>query len=163
MSYIYYVYYVYHVSCVFCIVLYELCILSVHIGCCVSQLCTVDVSPVLCLHYCQPSVPCAIRIISTLLPAQCVMCVSPVLYLNYCQHLVMSVLVLYCIHVCLYYCQHMYSVLSMRVQYCVYTTASAVCYPCEFSIVFTLLPAQFAIHASSVLCLHYCQRSVLCV
>ena len=76
-----------------------------------SKLCTVDVSPVLCMNYCQPSVPCVFRIISTLLSVQCVMCVSPVLYLHYCQHLVMSVLVLYCTHVCLHYCQR--SVLSM--------------------------------------------------
>ena len=52
-----YIYYVYHVSGAFCTVLYELCILSV-VGCCMSKLCTVDVSPVLCLHYCQPSVTC---------------------------------------------------------------------------------------------------------
>ena len=50
---------------------------TVSTGCCVSKLCTVDISPVLCLHYCQPSVPCVLRIISTLLPAQCVTCVSP--------------------------------------------------------------------------------------
>ena len=29
-------------------------------------------------------------------------------------------------------------------------------------IVFALLPAQYAVCASPVLCLHYCQRSVLC-
>ena len=122
------------------------------------KLCTVDVSPVLCLHYCQPSVPCVFRIVSTLLPAQCVMCASPVLYLHYCQRLVMSVLVLYCTHVCLHYCQS--SVLSMRVWYCVCTTASAVCYVCKSCIVFALLLVQVSVHVSPVLC--YCQDSMLC-
>ena len=98
------------ILCILC-VSYIMCFLhfmvwslyTVSIGCCVSKLCTVDVSPVLCLHYCQPSVPCVFYIVSTLLPAQCVMCVGPVLYLHYYQRLVMSVLVLYCIHVCLHY------------------------------------------------------------
>ena len=76
-----------------------------------SKLRTVDVSPVLRLHYWQPSVPCVFRIVSPLLPAPCDECVSSVLY----------------------------------------------------TCVFALLPAQFAIHVSLVLCLHYCQCSVLCV
>ena len=69
-----------------------------------SKLCTVVVSPVLCL---QPSVPCVACIVS-----------------SHCQCSMTCKLVLYC--------------------------------------VFALLPAQCAVHASSVLCLHYCQHSVLC-
>ena len=122
---------------------------------CGCKSCTMDVNPVLCLHYCQPSVPCVFRIVSTLLPAQCVMYVSPVLYL------VMSVLVLYFTHVCLHYCQC--SVLSMRVWYCVCTTASSVCCVCKSCIVFGLLPVQCDVCVSPVLCLHYCQFSVMCV
>ena len=126
-----------------------------------SKLCTAGISSILCLHYSQSSEPCVFQIVSTLLPAQCVMCFSPVLYLHYCQPLVMSVLVLYYTNVHLHYCQH--SVLSMRVRYCVCTTASAVCCVCKSCIVFALLPAQCAVYVSPVLCLHYCQRSMLCV
>ena len=90
-----------------------------------SKLCTVDVSPVLCLYYCQPSV----RIVSTLLPAQCVMCISPV---------VVSPL------------------LPVQFDECVSSVFLHMC-------VCIILPAQCAMHVSSVLCLHYCQRSMLCV
>ena len=44
-------------------------------------------------------------------------------------------------------------------------TASAVCCVCKSCVVFALLPAQCAqcaVCVSPVLCLHYCQRSVLC-
>ena len=43
-----------------------------------SKLCTVVVSPMLCLHYCQRSVMC---VVFALLPMQCAVCVSPVLCL----------------------------------------------------------------------------------
>ena len=136
-------------------------LLTASIGCCVSKLCTVDVSPVLCLHYYQPIVQCVFRIVSTLLPAQFVMGVSPVLYLHYCQCSSMSVLVLYFTHVCLHYCQR--NVLSIWVQYCVCTTASAVCCVCKPCIVFALMPAQCAVCVSPILCLHHCQHRILCV
>ena len=81
-------------------------LLTASIGCCVSKWCTMDVSPVLCLHYYQPIVQCVFHTVSTLLPAQFVMGGSPVLYLHYCQCSSMSVSVLYFTHVCLHYCQH---------------------------------------------------------
>ena len=125
-----------HIMC-FCTVWYMVWALyTISIGCCVSKLCNVDVSPVLCLHYCQPSVPCVFRIVSTLLPAQCVMCVSPVLYLHYCQRLVISVIVPYCTHVR---------------------------YVCKSCTVSALLPAQYAMCVNPVLCLHYWQHNMLCV
>ena len=110
-----------------------LCEYVVYCGCksCIVSVC--HVCSLSYLHYCQHSVSC----------------VCPVLYLHYCQRLVMSVLVLYCTHVCLHYCQC--SVLSMQVQYCVCTTASAVCYVSKTCIVFALLPAQCAVCIS-----HYC-------
>ena len=46
---------------------------------------------------------------------------------------------------------------------CVCTTASAVCCVCKSCVVFALLPVQCAVCGSPVLCLHYCQHSVLCV
>ena len=122
-----------------------------------SKLCTVDVSPVLYLHYCQSSVRCVFQhIVSRLLPAQCVMCVSPVLHLHYCQCLVMSVLVMYCTHVCLHYCQC--SVLCVSPALCLHYCQRRV----QSCIVFTLLPAYYAKFVSPVLCLQYCQCSVLC-
>ena len=42
--------------------------------------CTVCVSPMLCLHYCQCCV-CKSCVVFVLLPAQCAVCVSPVLCL----------------------------------------------------------------------------------
>ena len=61
------------------------------------------------------------------------MVVSPVLYLHHCQCSVMHVLVLYCTHVCLYTC------------------------------VFALLPAQYTVHVSSVLCVCTTASTVCCV
>ena len=79
---------------------------TANIGCCTSKLCSVDVNPVLCLHYCQPSVPCVFCIVSPLLPAQCDEYVSSVLYTcvfallpAQCAMHVSSVL-------CLHYWQH---------------------------------------------------------
>ena len=37
------------------------------------------------------------------------------------------------------------------------------CCACKSYVVFALLPAQCAVCVSPVLCLHYCQYSVLCV
>ena len=102
--------------------------------------CAVCVSPVLYLHYCQPSVPCVSPVLY-LHYCQCsesCMCVSFVLYLHYCQRSMTCKLVLYCMHVHLHYC-------------CA----------CEFCIVFALLPGQCAVLVSSVMCLDYCQGSVL--
>ena len=79
------------------------------------------------------------------------MCVRPVLYLHYCQCSMTCKLVLYCMHVYLHYCQR--SVLCMRVLYCVYTTANIVCYVCKSCVVFALLPAQYVVCVSPVLCL----------
>ena len=60
---------VYHVL----FVLYCMNLYTASIGCCVSKLCTVYVSPVLCL---QPSVPCVLVLycISTTASAVCCVC-----------------------------------------------------------------------------------------
>ena len=53
----------------------KLCTVDVSPVLCFSAQCAVCVSPVLFLHYCQPSVPCVlVLIVSPLLPVQCVMC-----------------------------------------------------------------------------------------
>ena len=133
--------------------------------------CAVHVSHVLCLHYFQCSVLCVCRSydVFALLPAQCAVCVSYVLCLHYCQH----------------------SVLCVQVLCCVCTITSTVCcvvspvlcllnvLPAQFALwglrqvlllllflfcyLFALLPAQCVVCVSPMLCLHYCQRSVLCV
>ena len=51
-------------------------------GCCVSKLCTVDVSPVLCLHFCQCSVPCLLVLycITSTANAVCYTCWSCIVF-----------------------------------------------------------------------------------
>ena len=75
-----------------------------------------------------------------MLAANCAVCVSPALYLHYCHCSITCKSVLYCTHVCLFYCQlsvlcvspvlclHycQHRVLCLQVLYCVCTTASAV-------------------------------------
>ena len=91
-----------------------------------------------------------------------VLCVaSHAFYLYYCQPSMTFKLVLYCMHVCLHYCQC--SVPCIWILCCVCATASAVCCVCKSCAMFVLLPVQCAVHVSAVLCLHYCQCSVLCV
>ena len=98
--------------------------------------CTVYVSPVLYLHFCQPSVPCML---------------SPVLYLHYCLRSVLCIRVLYCVRttvsaVC---CVRKSSVVLALLQ------AQYTMYLCKSCIVFALLPVQCAVYVSPVLCLHY--------
>ena len=40
---------------------------------------------------------------------------------------------------------------------------TTVCFACKSYVVFALLPVHGTVCVSTVLCLHYCQRSVLCV
>ena len=95
--------------------------------------CAVCVSPVLCLHYCHA--------------AQCAVCVSPMLCLHYCQRSVL------CVKSCVVFVQF---------------TASAVCRAGAMTspltiIYFAIFYCTTASAVCCVLCLHYCQCSVLCV
>ena len=112
----------------------------------------VFVSPVLCLHYCQCSVLC---VVFALLPAQCAVHVSPVLCL---LNVLPAQFAMRGYDKSSYY----YFILLFLL-FCVCTTASAVCCVCKSYVVFALLPAQGAVCISPVLCLHYCQRRVLCL
>ena len=86
-----------------------------------------------------------------LLPAQCAVCVSPVLCL---LNVLPAQFAVQGYNKSSYY----YFILLF---FC--TTASAVCCVYKSYVVFALLPAQCAVCVSLVLCLYYCQHSVLCV
>ena len=148
------------------------------------------VSPVLYLHYCQCSMTCKLvlhcmyvcyhycqRNMLTML------CVSSVLCLHYCQRRVLCLQVLCCVctnasAVCCA-CKSYVVFTLLPVQCCVCTTASAVCCLCNSCVVFAQCTASAVCHVGAtispliilfcyfyyfiILCLHYCQRSVLCV
>ena len=85
-----------------------------------------------------------------LLPAQCAVCVCPVLCL---LNVLPEQFAMWGLR----------QVLLLLFYFAFCTTASIVCCVCKSYVVFALLPAQCAVCVSPVLCLHYCQRSVLFV
>ena len=103
------------------------------IWCCVSKLCTVDLSLALCLHYCQCSVPCVLLLycISATASAVCSMHYSLVL----CVCITVSAVC------CAYESCIVFALLPVQ------------CTVRVSPVLFALLPAQCDVHVSSVLCL----------
>ena len=115
---------------------------------------------------------CKSCVVFALLPTQCIVCVSPVLCLlnvlpaQFAMQGLQQV-VLLLLYFAIFYCTTASTVCCV----CVCTTASAVCcvlclHYCQRSVlcvVFALLPVQCAVCASPMLCLHYYQHSLLCV
>ena len=134
----------YLLYCIFCDILYTVNVVQelFKSGVVCLILCVLCVSCIMCFLYCivwalyTVSIRCCVSKL-------CIVDVSPVLCLYYCQP---SVPCVFCI---------VSPLLPAPCDECV----SSVLYTC----VFALLPVQWAIHVSSLLCLHYYQCSVLCV
>ena len=114
---------------------------------------------------------CKSYVVFALLPAQCAVCVSAVLCSHYCQRSVLCV----CNSCVIAQCTastvcHVGATISPPIiilfcyfYYFVFALLPAQCTVCKSCVVFALLSVQGAVCVSAVLCLHYCQCSVLCV